>query len=153
MKLMAMLLLCVALSHAQSIPRPNHKMTPGAVDPALTKAKLCDPTFHTGTVRSVKQSEKVASCRAYGYMTDCPGKGFELDHLISLEIGGANDIKNLWPQPVDAPGVIGYHTKDAVENRAHRAVCEGKLTLKQAQDGIAGDWYKFGKENGFIAPK
>jgi hypothetical protein len=23
----------------------------------------------------------------------------EVDHLISLELGGSNDIKNLWPQP------------------------------------------------------
>lgn len=135
---------------AVSIPRPDHKLTPGAVDASLTKAILCDPTHHTAENRHVPQSEKVKACRAYGIATGCPGPGYELDHLISIELGGSNDISNLWPQPVDAPGVIGYHTKDVVENRAHAAVCDGRLTLKQAQDGISADWYKFGAANGFI---
>lgn len=133
-----------------SIPRPDHKLTPGAVDSSLTKAILCDPTHHTAENRHVTQGEKVKACRAYGITEGCPGSGYELDHLISIELGGSNDITNLWPQPADATGVIGYHTKDVVENRAHAAVCSGKLTLKQAQDGISGDWYKFGKANGFI---
>jgi hypothetical protein len=126
------------------------KHTPGAVDETLTKAKLCDKSFHTSTMRNVPLSEKRASCSAYGISDGCPGKGFELDHLISIELGGSNDIANLWPQPVDAPGVIGFHVKDVVENRAHAAVCSGSITLKQAQDGISTDWYKFGKDNGFI---
>lgn len=131
---------------------PDAALTPGVADPKLTAALLCSPSFHTGTVRNVPDSEKKASCKSYGIAQGCPGKGFELDHLISIELGGSNDIKNLWPQPVDAPGVIGFHTKDVVENRAHRAVCSGKLTLQQAQDGIRGDWYAFGLANGFITP-
>jgi hypothetical protein len=131
-------------------PLPNKTLTPGAIESSLTKEKLCDPTFHTGTARHVTQSEKVKACRAYGITVGCPGSGFELDHLISIELGGSNDITNLWPQPVDSPGVIGYHTKDVVENRAHAAVCKGILTLEQAQHGIATDWYQFGVDNGFI---
>lgn len=146
-----MKILCiVALAVSVAIPKPNHKLTPGAVDPTLTKAILCDPAHHTAENRHVTQSEKVQACRAYGIAEGCPGAGYELDHLISIELGGSNDITNLWPQPADTPGVIGYHTKDVVENRAHAAVCSGKLTLKQAQDGISGDWYKFGMANGFI---
>jgi hypothetical protein len=102
----------------------------------------------------VTRSEKVASCRAYGIGEGCPGPGYEIDHLISIELGGSNDIKNLWPEPVDVPGkVIGFHAKDVVENRAHAAVCSGKLTLKQAQDGISRDWYKFGLTYGLIGAK
>lgn len=139
-----------ALPDGSKVYVQDHKATPGAVDTDLTTAHLCDKAFHTATARHVTQSEKVKSCRAYGQLTGCPGKGYELDHLISIELGGSNDITNLWPQPVDAPGVVGYHTKDVVENRAHAAVCKGTLTLKQAQDGISTDWYKFGKANGFI---
>lgn len=124
--------------------------TPGKVDPALTKAKLCDPKFHTGTVRNVTQKTKVKVCQAYHAAGKCPGPGYEIDHLISIELGGSNDSANLWPQPLDGHGVIGYHTKDVVENRAHRAVCEGKLSLGEAQNGIATDWYQFGVDNGFI---
>jgi hypothetical protein len=136
--------------YPQTIPLPDHVKTPGVVDPALTKDKLCDPTFRTGTVRNVTQRMKVNACLAYGYTVGCPGKGFEIDHLISIELGGSNDPLNLWPQPADASGVIGYHTKDVVENRAHRAVCSGKITLEDAQKGIAGNWYQFGLDNGFI---
>jgi hypothetical protein len=57
---------------------------------------------------------------------------------------------NLWPQPADRRGVIGYHTKDVVENRAHAAVCRGTLSLEDAQQGIASDWYGFGIKYGFI---
>jgi DNA-binding response OmpR family regulator len=138
--------------HHGSAVLQDSKVTPGAVDPQLTKAKLCDPAFHTGTVRNVTHAMKVQACEAYGQNKAwCPGKRYEIDHLISIELGGANDPSNLWPEPVDAPGVIGYHSKDVVENRAHRAVCSGQITLKQAQDGISTDWYKFGLANGFIA--
>lgn len=131
---------------------PDPKSTPGMVDGNRAAAKLCDPSFHTATVRDVPESEKRAACREYGIADGCPGKGYEIDHLISIELGGSNDLQNLWPQPVDAPQVIGFHTKDVVENRAHRAVCDGKLTLLQAQDGIRTDWYAFGLANGFINP-
>lgn len=139
-----------AASPTGKVYLPDHTATPGATDPALTTAKLCNKAFHTASARHVTQSEKKQACRAYGQLIACPGHGYELDHLISIELGGSNDIKNLWPQPVDVPGTVGYHTKDVVENRAHAAVCKGKLTLKQAQQGISGDWYSFGKANGFI---
>jgi hypothetical protein len=29
---------------------------------------------------------------------DCPTGKIEIDHLISRELGGAGDVKNLWPQ-------------------------------------------------------
>jgi hypothetical protein len=89
-------------------------------------------------------------CEEYCITTGCPGPGYEIDHLVSIEIGGSEDIKNLWPQPADAPGVIGFHTKDVVEDRSHKAVCSGKLTLEQAQDGIRTDWLQYGIANGFL---
>jgi len=138
--------------HGQAVLPDPHE-TPGMPDLALTKEKLCDPAFRTGTVRNVPRSEKVKACLAYGVTTECPGKGYELDHLISIELGGSNDIKNLWPQPIDAGGVIGFHTKDVVENRAHRAVCAGEVELWDAQESIARDWYAFGLKHGWITPK
>ena len=64
---------------------------------------------------------------------------YEVDHLISLELGGSNAIENLWPesyrtQPMNA------HTKDALENRLHALVCSGTLSLPAAQHAIATDW-------------
>jgi hypothetical protein len=149
---------CCTLVECQTVAHYRHdgkaalndlSATPGLADAALTKAKLCSPDFRTGTVRNVTQTTKVKVCAEYG-VKNCPSHAFEIDHLISLELGGSDDITNLWPQPVDATGVIGFHTKDVVENRAHRAVCNGTLTLKQAQDGISTDWYAFAKKYGLL---
>jgi hypothetical protein len=133
-------------AHDGAAVLPDPQITPGVADPALTKELLCSATFHTGAARNVPQSQKVRQCRAYGISQGCPGKAYELDHLISIELGGANADGNLWPQPVDAPGVIGYHTKDVVENRLHKLVCSGVLTLPDAQQCIARDWYACGQQ-------
>lgn len=64
---------------------------------------------------------------------------FEEDHLISLELGGhPTDTHNLWPEAYPTA-----HLKDQTENALKRAVCSGSLTLKEAQDTITGDWYKY----------
>jgi hypothetical protein len=62
----------------------------------------------------------------------------EVDHLISLELGGSNALANLWPQPYpDATA------KDKVENALHWLVCHGRLDLRVAQRGIARNWVRF----------
>jgi hypothetical protein len=62
----------------------------------------------------------------------------EVDHFIPLELGGSNDITNLWPEPYSAPGA---HEKDHVENYLHEQVCNGSMALGDAQQMIANDWY------------
>jgi hypothetical protein len=92
---------------------------------------------YTATVRPpvrITRPEKVASMAAYG--DPAPASGYEYDHLISLELGGApNDARNLWPEPGKIP-----NRKDKVENRLHREVCAGKITLLAAQREIAKRW-------------
>lgn len=124
---------------------PDAKYTPGQANPALTKAVLCAPGFRTGKYRSVSESEKHQDCREYGVTGACPDHRFEIDHLISLELGGSDAITNLWPQPWQEARV-----KDKVENKAHAAVCAGKITLQFAQHAIATDWVKFGEEEGWL---
>jgi hypothetical protein len=55
----------------------------------------------------------------------------EVDHLILLELGGSNEIKNLWPEPDDPRP--GWDDKDELENELHRPVCSGEMTLADAQ--------------------
>ena len=82
----------------------------------------------------VTEAEKRASLAAYG--DPGPLHHYEYDHLIPLELGGAlNDPRNLWPQPGPSP-----NRKDAVENRLHAEVCDGRLGLRAAQAEIAADW-------------
>jgi hypothetical protein len=70
---------------------------------------------------------------------DGHGRRCEVDHLISRELGGADQIGNLWPQPY---GTAPWNAvrKDGVENRLHLEVCAGRLTLQQAQEDIRTDW-------------
>ena len=69
---------------------------------------------------------------AYPAYGEPHSKKTELDHLVSLELGGANDAANLWPEYPPTP-----NPKDKVENALHAAVCDGKVTLKAAQNAIA----------------
>jgi hypothetical protein len=125
-------ILLAALARAQAMP--DRKLTPGAIS-NLTAKQLCDPKFHTGTVRNVPLSEKKSVCRAYGVMSGCPGPAWELDHDCSIEIGGSNDAKNLWPQPI-----AEARRKDVLENRLHKEMCAGKITLLEAQQCIVQNW-------------
>jgi hypothetical protein len=63
---------------------------------------------------------------------------YEVDHLIPRELGGADDERNLWPQPWT--GTYNAHQKDRLENALHRAVCAGTVTLAHAQEAIRSDW-------------
>jgi hypothetical protein len=124
---------------------PNPDVTPGVV--GLTgKEQLCSKDFHTGTVRSVSRSTKYAACEEYGIdRAHCvglqpDGSGYEIDHLVSLELGGTNDLENLWPQPYNPkPAAQG---KDVLENWLHAQVCAGKMDLLTAQEAISADWYQ-----------
>jgi hypothetical protein len=115
------------------------KATPGAVG-TMTAKQLCAKDFRTGTVRSVTEAAKRAACAEYGLAKmDCVGSKVEIDHLISLELGGTNDLKNLWPEPY-APKP-GAREKDQVEDALHRQVCAGAVPLAAAQHEISTDWY------------
>jgi hypothetical protein len=123
---------------------PDPACTPGAYDPHITAAILCDPSYSTRAYRPpVYQTTRFKYEQAYpAYgLANVPGVPSELDHLISLDLGGANAASNLWPElgPVPNP-------KDTVEARLHRWVCEGIVSgqaearLGEARRVIASDW-------------
>jgi hypothetical protein len=88
----------------------------------------------------VPQAEKDKVFAEYG-IAQHPQGSYEIDHLISLELGGSNDLKNLWAEA--ATPKPGFHEKDSVENFLHDQVCSGKMALKQAQTAIATNWKQF----------
>ena len=142
-KLLLGLLACGAVNAADL---PNPSLTPGAVDPRLTKEVLCGAGFTTKNYRATTQATKNAVYRAYGMSGPRQGycattSGCEIDHLVSLEIGGADVEENLWPQSYDTQP-WNAHVKDLYENFLHRQVCFGKMTLDQAQTEIRTDWIK-----------
>jgi hypothetical protein len=68
--------------------------------------------------------------KEYGITHHVPGT-YEIDHLISLELGGSNDKANLWPESYSGPN--NAHDKDKVENALHQQVCSKIITLAEAQ--------------------
>jgi hypothetical protein len=115
----------------------------------VTKAMICTSGY-TKCIRNVPASTKRKVFEEYGLQGNhtgyCKGnEGCEVDHLISLELGGSNDIKNLWPESYDQE-TWGAHVKDQLENDLHRMMCMGNMSLKDAQDGISGDWIQFYKK-------
>lgn len=125
---------------------PDSKMTPGVADPAGTVKNICTSGY-TATVRDVPQSLKNKVFKAYNI--DPKSDKFEIDHLISLELGGSNDIKNLWPESYTTTP-FNAHTKDALENKLHTLICTGKLSLTDAQSAISKDW--IGAYHKFVSP-
>ena len=115
---------------------PDSKMTPGATLP-VTRDDICVPGY-TQKVRNVPLNIKKQVYAEYGIASHKPGD-YEVDHLISLELGGSNSIKNLWPQSYKTQP-WNAHVKDALENEMHAEVCSGKLDLATAQHDIATDW-------------
>ncbi len=121
-----------------SLPDPH--CTPGAISPAVTQANIQSTICsygYTDSVRppeSITEPEKEASLAAYG--EPGPLRDYEYDHLVPLELGGApNDPRNLWPEPGASP-----NPKDAIEYELRQEVCDGRMTLAQAQRAIAADW-------------
>jgi hypothetical protein len=115
---------------------PDPACTPGAIRPGVTVAEVCTPGS-SSAVRNVTTAEKDRVYTEYG-ITKHPAGAYEIDHLISLELGGSNEIANLWPEA--ATPKPGFHEKDRVENYLHAEVCAGRMSLAEAQREIATDW-------------
>ncbi len=115
---------------------PDPKMTPGATLP-VTRADIC-VSGYTQKVRNVPLDIKRQVYAEYGIQSHKPGD-YEVDHLISLELGGSNSLKNLWPQSYKTQP-WNARVKDALENEMHAEVCDGRLDLATAQHDIATDW-------------
>src|SRR5439155_13355175 len=69
---------------------------------------------------------------------------------------------NLWPEMWGTPGtpgtpltsrgpfppyLVGAKAKDAVENQLHKEICAGTLTLHEAQQIIATDWFQYYRDH------
>jgi hypothetical protein len=125
---------------------PDASLTPGAVVTGDI-AVICRQGYATSVRpegalwRRLKEEayDRYGLPRGHRSRTDGYGirhPAYEVDHLIPLELGGSpTDIRNIWPQPIEAAV-----KKDRVENELHDFVCNGRMSLTQAQSAIARDW-------------
>lgn len=126
---------------------PNPKLTPGVARTDITQTQICSTKWGKDE-RLVTAAMKRQVFQAYDFTgntdpactPDKNGRRCEVDHLISRELGGADDVRNLWPEPYGGPWNASM--KDRLENKLHKLVCTGKLPLSQAQREIATNWIK-----------
>lgn len=114
---------------------PDSACTPGAIF-AVNKSTIC-VSGYTKKVRDVSTAIKKQVFKEYGISWNLRSN-YEVDHLISLELGGSNDISNLWPESYKIKN--GATSKDQFENYLHKQVCNGSMTLSEAQRQISTNW-------------
>ena len=129
----ALVLYLVPRPNTASVPRPQ--LTPGAVRPVI-KSDVCAVSGNQALVVPVALQRRVFE--EYG-IRNAQLDAYEVDYLITPELGGASDIRNLWPQPYSST-VWNARVKDALEERLHQMVCDGQLDLATAQHDIATNW-------------
>ena len=130
---------------------PDAKCTPGVINPSVTQSNIKNTICVSGYTKTVRPPVsyttplKIKLMKSYGF-TDSRSN-YEFDHLIPLEVGGhPTDVKNLFPEP--GYGQYNFHVKDRFENYLHKAVCNGSISLTEAQKQIATDWISNWKKAG-----
>ena len=114
---------------------PDSSLTPGAAVP-IDRASLCSQESAGNKAVPVSMQRKVFE----EYRIDgADPRAYEVDYLITPALGGADDIRNLWPQSYSAP-LWNARAKDALEDRLRDMVCGGGIELSEAQREIATNW-------------
>jgi hypothetical protein len=116
---------------------PNPKLTPGNVMP-VGYADIC-PAKDQDQDPPLPVQVQDTVFREYGVSGATKEREFQVDYLISPQLGGTSEIRNLWPQPYRST-VWNASAKDALEGKLHRMVCQGEMPLSEAQQEIATDW-------------
>jgi hypothetical protein len=116
-------------------PKPKAGLTPGETRP-ITIDEICrNPQAEVVTMNIPEETRRKVFSE---YGISARADDFEVDYLITPDLGGAQSIRNLWPQPYSARW--NAHVKDRLEQRLHQLVCERKVDLTTAQHDIAVDW-------------
>jgi hypothetical protein len=117
-------------------PKPRSAITPGEARP-ITLKEVCDYSKAEVISRDIPLDMQRKVFAAYGIKA-LQADQFEVDYLITPDLGGTESIRNLWPQPYSARW--NAHVKDKLEQRLHELVCGGKLDIATARHDIATDW-------------
>jgi hypothetical protein len=124
---LAVLILTIATSVlAQEALLPNPKLTPG---------RIAERDKDRGGV-TLAMEKKVFS----RYRLPWPRRAeFKIDHLVPVELGGADTIDNLWPQSLRTKP-YGADRKELLTEVLLERVAKKQITLEQAQELIRKDW-------------
>lgn len=115
---------------------PDNTLTPGATrtvsltESCSQQGEDLDPSVSTSVKEIVFQKYGLKAVKSADY---------QIDYLINPQLGGTNDVRNLWPEPYRST-VWNAHAKDALEERLHRMVCDKQIDLTSAQRELASNW-------------
>lgn len=140
---------------ANGMQLPDPACTPGAVNPTVTGDVLRNPAFRTGMIRGdlTTEAQKKRVYVWYGITPPADNKGAdqvcEIDHLVSLRLGGSDAMENLWPQC--EPGLsrakpVGQREFKVKDSHAEESLAERIKAgddLSTIQHEIASDWTQF----------
>jgi hypothetical protein len=119
---------------AAAFSMPDSRLTPGAAV-LVSKQEVCsEPNVKNKAVSPTLQRQVFEE---YGIANAAP-QAYEVDYLVTPALGGADDLRNLWPHAYGA--VWNARVKDDLEDRLRDLVCSGSLDLDEAQHEIAGNW-------------
>ena len=115
-----------AYASAQDALLPNPKLTPGRVakrdkDRGGVTLKMEQKVFARYRLPWTRRNE------------------FKIDHLIPVELGGADTIDNLWPQSLRTKP-YGADRKELLTEVLLTRIRAGQMTVAQAQEQISRDW-------------
>jgi hypothetical protein len=125
----------IAWTSLESGVLPVRSLTPGAAGNADIAALCAEQTPARPTIPEAVRSEILHDYR----MEKVPEPEYELDYLITPELGGIADRRNVWPERYDSR-VWNAHVKDELEHLLAQLVCQGRLDLVTAQQDIAANW-------------
>ncbi|MGP0092184.1 MAG: HNH endonuclease [Xanthobacteraceae bacterium] len=119
--------------------------TPISSGEPITRKMICE-TGYSKCVRRVTKADKMDVFSRYELKGNHTGycgskRGCEIDHLIPLDLGGSNDLTNLWPHQFHG---IEWNAdrKDRLEAALHAEVCAEppQMSVEQAQGEISTNW-------------
>lgn len=143
MRLLPLVLFASFINVAAADTLPNLDYTPG-VARDITIEQVCTTKWRKDRRHVTAKMINNVYLR-YGIQRDARRNNngkllYQMDHLISREIGGADVEQNLWPEPL--VGSCNAYHKDRLENALHREICANPSDeiLKQTQQSIAANW-------------
>jgi hypothetical protein len=114
-------------------PLPDHACSPGAVYTDVSQAALCTPAY-AAAISNRPFTHGTRVFREYAIPRSQQGR-YTLDHHVPLDLGGSNDISNIWPE-----ATFLRSQKQRLDRKLHRLVCTNQTTLDTAQRAIAANW-------------
>ncbi|MEY2585192.1 MAG: hypothetical protein QOD80_1218 [Verrucomicrobiota bacterium] len=118
--------ICAESALAQEALLPNPKLTPG---------RVANRDKDRAGVTLAMEQKVFARYR----LPWANRPAFKIDHLIPVELGGADTIDNLWPQSLRARP-YGAERKELLAEVFRLKIARGQMTLAQAQEQIGKDW-------------